>query len=74
MTLEQIKDLLIHFGNFYTNSKGCVLIGKNFKYINKDKQIDITSSKKSLKKLTSYFLPNIPFNITIDKTMYQKEI
>ena len=66
MTLEQIRDLLIHFGNFYTNSKGCVLVGESFSKINNDNQIDITNSKKSLDKLTSHFIVNIPFSITID--------
>jgi len=64
--------ILIHFGNYYTNSKGCILVGESFSHINNDNQTDITNSNKSLKKLASHFNPAIPFNITIQPTIYQK--
>ena len=59
--------ILLHFGNYYTNTKGCILIGESFAHINKDSQIDITASRKAMKKLTSYFTPNQIFDITIQK-------
>ncbi len=57
--------ILLHYGNFYTNSKGCILIGESFSHINADKQVDITNSRKSIVRLTSFFTPNQIFNITI---------
>ena len=64
--------ILIHAGNFYTNTKGCILVGNHFSYINADNQIDISNSKESLKILTTFFIPEIIFNITIQPTIYQK--
>lgn len=41
--------ILIHFGNYYTNTRGCILFGKDFADINKDGVKDITSSKSTIK-------------------------
>ena len=61
--------ILLHYGNFYTNSKGCILIGKIFFHINDDLQIDITNTREALKELNSYFTPNKIFNITIQQAI-----
>ena len=61
--------ILLHYGNYYTNAKGCILVGKSFLHINNDSQIDITNSRKSIKHLTSFFTPNQIFNITIHKAI-----
>jgi len=63
------SDILIHYGNFYTNTKGCILIGKIFFHINDDLQIDITNTREALKELNSYFTPNKIFNITIQQAI-----
>jgi len=57
--------ILIHAGNFYTNTKGCILVGEHFGKINKDSEIDISNSRKSVKKLLTYFPSEKPFTITI---------
>jgi len=62
-------NILLHFGNFYTNTKGCILTGNSFAHINQDFQIDITNSSVAIKQLTSYFKPNQIFNITIQKAI-----
>ena len=62
-------NILLHYGNSYTNTKGCILIGSKFSKINHDSQLDITSSRKAIKQLTSYFKTNQIFNITIQKTI-----
>lgn len=52
--LQDVKGrtlILIHFGNYYTNTRGCILIGNNFTDINKDGYRDVTSSKKTMNKL-----------------------
>jgi len=43
--------ILIHEANYYTDLKGCIGIGENFYDINKDKNTDITSSKKTKRRL-----------------------
>ena len=65
-------NILLHSGNFYTNTKGCIIVGKSFAKINKDSQIDINHSKKALQQLTSYFSTDIIFNITIQPTIHNK--
>jgi hypothetical protein len=43
--------ILIHEANYYTQLKGCIAVGENFYDINKDQVTDITSSRKTKKKL-----------------------
>ena len=55
--------ILIHSGNFYTQILGCVLVGKDLIDMNKDRELDVTSSKETLNKLTQ-ILPD-KFYLTI---------
>lgn len=43
--------ILIHEANYYTQLQGCIGIGQNFYDINNDKNTDITSSRKTKKRL-----------------------
>lgn len=43
--------ILIHFGNYYRDTRGCIIVGNNFKDIDNDGYRDVTSSKKSMKKI-----------------------
>jgi len=43
--------ILIHYGNYYTNTRGCILFGDDFAKINSDEFIDITNSKATIKDL-----------------------
>ena len=43
--------ILIHQGNFYTNTEGCILVGSRFGQINNDSLLDITASRRTLSKL-----------------------
>lgn len=55
--LQDVSDrseILIHRGNFYYDILGCILIGKDLAYINKDKYLDVKQSKKAIKELMSY--------------------
>ena len=45
--------ILIHQGNYYNQTSGCVLVGDNLADINKDKVIDVTNSVATMKKLNS---------------------
>lgn len=44
--------ILIHAGNYYKQTAGCILVGKEWKDLNNDGEKDITDSKKTLKELT----------------------
>jgi hypothetical protein len=43
--------ILIHEANYYTDLKGCIGVGADFIDINKDGELDITSSRATKKKL-----------------------
>ena len=43
--------ILIHQGNFYTDTRGCILVGSRFEQIDKDSILDITASKRTLANL-----------------------
>jgi len=43
--------ILIHNGNYNHQTRGCVLVGDDLAYLNSDNDIDVTNSKKTLKKL-----------------------
>lgn len=43
--------ILIHYGNYNTDTEGCVLVGSRFTQINKDSLLDITSSRRTLSEL-----------------------
>lgn len=43
----------IHYGNYYTQILGCILVGKSHTKINNDAVIDISKSKYTLDKIIS---------------------
>ena len=45
------SDILFHKGNFNKDSKGCILVGKEFIDINKDGLTDITASGATFEKM-----------------------
>jgi hypothetical protein len=45
------SEILIHVGNFYRDTRGCVLAGDGFEDIDKDGLTDVTNSKKTINKL-----------------------
>jgi len=49
--VENRSWILIHFGNKYTDIRGCILLGNDFVDINKDGSLDVTSSKKTMNRL-----------------------
>jgi hypothetical protein len=55
-----VKDrafILIHPGNYFTDIRGCVLVGKDLKDINHDQQLDVTSSRNTMADLLG-LMPN----------------
>jgi len=51
LNVQDRKYILIHAGNYYINTKGCLLVGSGLKDINKDGLKDVTSSKKTMASL-----------------------
>lgn len=45
--------ILIHHGNFNTDSRGCILLGSRFAQINSDSLLDITASRRTISELLS---------------------
>ena len=45
------KFILIHAGNFNTDTKGCILLGTSFGKINQDSLLDITASRRTISEL-----------------------
>jgi hypothetical protein len=63
MDVDDREYILIHFGNYFTNTKGCILVGNDFGDINGDGHQDITSSRNTMK----YLVRSMPdeFELTI---------
>jgi len=57
--------ILIHPGNYYTQIKGCVLVGGGFSDINSDGYLDVTNSRNTMNKLLE-LMPDI-FELTIEE-------
>ena len=53
--------ILIHSGNFKTDTKGCILVGDSLKDINNDGLLDVINSKRTLK----FLLEMMPLATTI---------
>lgn len=49
--VEGREYILIHFGNYYKDTEGCLLFGNSFGDINKDGYMDVTSSKKTMERM-----------------------
>jgi hypothetical protein len=43
-------DILIHIGNYYTHTEGCILLGLAFSDINNDNVLDIKYSSEAMKQ------------------------
>lgn len=58
--------ILIHKGNYYTEIRGCILVGSDLKWLNFDDEVDVINSGKTMKKLLD-ILPN-KFELEITST------
>ena len=56
--------ILIHAGNYYTQIRGCVLVGKEHRDINGDRLKDVNYSKITLGTLLSKIPERLPLTIT----------
>lgn len=52
--LQNVPDrelILIHVGNYYRNTNGCILVGTGLKNIDKDDTTDVTNSIEAMRNL-----------------------
>lgn len=66
--IQDVEDrtwILIHQGNFYTDIKGCILVGREHKDINEDDFRDVTYSARTIRELLR-LLPD-EFTLTIEE-------
>lgn len=47
--------ILIHSGNYYSDSLGCIIVGSEHKDIDKDGLVDVVNSKTTLSKMYTTF-------------------
>lgn len=52
--VEGRTHVLFHAGNFFTNTKACILPGLTFGFVNSDTQIDVVSSQTALDKILDW--------------------
>ena len=63
------SEVLIHYGNYYTNTRGCILPGRHFVDINSDKLVDVTDSRRTMGDLLYHCDSEFQLNI-IDEPIY----
>lgn len=51
LNVPERSGILIHSGNYYTQIKGCILVGEQFVDINKDGYSDVSMSRDSISSL-----------------------
>lgn len=55
--------ILIHVGNYYNQTKGCVLVGSGLHYINNDNELDVLQSLKTMQILLTILPLNFDLKI-----------
>jgi len=57
------SSILIHSGNYYSHTLGCILVGEKFSDINKDGYVDVISSRITLGKMNEILPKQFPITI-----------
>jgi hypothetical protein len=50
-----MKSYRIHSGNFFSDSEGCIMLGKAVSDINKDGEPDVTESRVTILAFETFF-------------------
>lgn len=72
--IRNVKDrsnILIHIGNYFRNTEGCVLVGTRFNYIDDNDHLDVVSSGQTIDKLNE-ILPDHSTIVIRQDTNFQK--
>tara|TARA_R100001244_G_scaffold9274_2_gene11360 strand:+ start:7329 stop:7754 length:426 start_codon:yes stop_codon:yes gene_type:complete len=56
--------ILIHVANFKNELRGCIAVGETFFDIDRDKELDVTSSRKTMKELLSLLPSKFVLHVT----------
>lgn len=64
LDVENRTLILIHNGNFFYQTKGCILVGDKLTDINKDGLVDVTNSVNTMKKLNDLLPSEFEFVIS----------
>jgi len=67
--LHSVKDrnfILIHSGNYFTQTHGCILVGNGLKDINKDGYLDVLQSQNTLSKLVALLPKEFEIEISLE--------
>ena len=65
LNVDDRSFILVHSGNYKTQTKGCVLVGSGFKDINNDGSVDVINSKDTMSRLMSFISDNDDIEIII---------
>jgi len=60
------SEILIHYGNFHRDTKGCILVGKALLDINADLHLDVTASTATMRELNGILPAAFILEITQD--------
>lgn len=63
--------ILFHAGNYNSDTKGCILPGQEFKKINNDVYMDISSSTLTMKKLMTFFSETTQIELIINPVIHK---
>lgn len=63
--IEEKEDSYLVYEYVQADTTGCILIGKDLAYIDRDKSIDVTSSRDSIKELLELLGTQTVINIEI---------
>tara|TARA_R100001163_G_C4939638_1_gene112055 strand:- start:224 stop:625 length:402 start_codon:yes stop_codon:yes gene_type:complete len=61
--VEDRSYILIHQANYHTQLRGCIAVGKKYSDINSDGELDVTSSKNTMKDLLEILPDSFYLNI-----------
>lgn len=63
------SEILFHWGNYNMDTRGCILPGRHFVDMNKDGDVDVTDSRRTMGELLHHCDTDFQLNI-IDEPIY----
>lgn len=66
------SEILVHYGNFYRNTLGCVLVGRTLFDIDDDGHVDVTHSRSTMEQLYDIIRYEKEFPVIVKNTAHSK--